>query len=112
MTKKEAIELLEDLDGAIEDNQGRDYDEAFRIAIKALSAEVVSREEYEETDGVVTIEKQNANEVGEIKHIVIRSPNYTKYFYNESMPTSAEAVQGDECDHCVYKWGMKGGENK
>ena len=22
---------------------------------------------------------------------------------------SAEAVQGDECDHCVYKWGMKGG---
>ena len=22
---------------------------------------------------------------------------------------SADAVQGDECDHCVYKWGMKGG---
>jgi hypothetical protein len=21
----------------------------------------------------------------------------------------ADAVQGDECDHCVYKWGMKGG---
>ena len=20
-----------------------------------------------------------------------------------------DAVQGDECDHCVYKWGMKGG---
>lgn len=25
---------------------------------------------------------------------------------------SAEAVQGDECDHCVYKWGMKGGDGK
>lgn len=36
MTKEEAIELLEDLDGAIEDNQGRDYDEAFRMAIEAL----------------------------------------------------------------------------
>ena len=57
------------------------------------SAETVSREEYEETDGVVTIEKKNANEVGEIKHIVIRSPNYTRYFYNESMPLpSADAV--------------------
>lgn len=22
---------------------------------------------------------------------------------------SVEAVQGEECDHCVYKWGMKGG---
>ena len=65
--------------------------------INALpSAETVSREEYEETDGVVTIEKQNANEVGEIKHIVIHSPNYTRYFYNESMPLpSADAVQGE-----------------
>lgn len=39
MTKDEAIELLEDLDGAIEDNHGRDYDEAFRMAIESLSAE-------------------------------------------------------------------------
>lgn len=39
MTKEEAIELLEDLDGAIEDNHGRDYDEAFRMAIEALSAD-------------------------------------------------------------------------
>jgi hypothetical protein len=36
MTKEGAIELLEDLDGAIEDNHGRDYDEAFRMAIEAL----------------------------------------------------------------------------
>ena len=41
MTKEEAIELLEDLDGAIEDNHGRDYDEAFRMAIKALKNEPV-----------------------------------------------------------------------
>lgn len=37
MTNEEAIELLEDLDGAIEDNHGRDYDKAFRMAIDALS---------------------------------------------------------------------------
>lgn len=36
MKIEEAIELLEDLDGAVEDNQGRDYDEVFRMAIKAL----------------------------------------------------------------------------
>ena len=39
MTREEAIELLEDLDGAIEDNHGRDYDEAFRMAIEALQRE-------------------------------------------------------------------------
>lgn len=39
MTKKEAIELLEDLYGAIEDNHGRDYDEAFRMAIEALQTD-------------------------------------------------------------------------
>ena len=47
MTKDEAIELLEDLDGAIEDNHGRDYDEAFRMAIEALSADTVSRSQYQ-----------------------------------------------------------------
>ena len=25
---------------------------------------------------------------------------------------SADAVQGDECDHCVHKWGMKGGDDE
>lgn len=44
MTKEEAIELLEDLDGAIEDNQGRDYDEAFRMAIEALKREIERHE--------------------------------------------------------------------
>lgn len=39
MKRKEAIELLEDLYGAIEDNHGRDYDEAFRMAIEALLVE-------------------------------------------------------------------------
>lgn len=24
---------------------------------------------------------------------------------------AADAVQGDECDHCVYKWGLKGGDD-
>ena len=36
MTKEEAIEILEDLDGYFYDNQGRDYDKAFRMAIDAL----------------------------------------------------------------------------
>lgn len=47
MTNEEAIELLEDLDGAIEDNHGRDYDKAFHMAIDALSA-------YEPTGRIIT----------------------------------------------------------
>lgn len=47
MKKEEAIELLEDLYGAIEDNQGRDYDEAFRMAIEALKAEAQGVGRYE-----------------------------------------------------------------
>ena len=45
MTREEAIELLEDVIGCIEDNQGRDYDEAFCMAIKALSIEAMPIEE-------------------------------------------------------------------
>ena len=47
MKREEAIELLEDLYGAIEDNQGRDYDEAFRMAIEALKAEAQGVGRYE-----------------------------------------------------------------
>lgn len=36
MTKEEAIELIKDVIGFVEDNQGRDYDTAFRMAIEAL----------------------------------------------------------------------------
>ena len=31
--------------------------------------------------------------------------------YISALP-SADAVQGEECDHCVYKWGMKGGDDE
>ena len=58
------------------------------------SADAVSREEYEETDGVIKIKKQSAKEVGEIEHIVVCSPNYTRYFYNESMPIQYKGGDG------------------
>lgn len=57
---------------------------------------------HEETDGVIKINKQSAKEVGEIKHIVIRSPNYTRYFYNESMPLpSADAISREEYEDII-----------
>lgn len=113
MTREEAITIMQLYKDEMEHRIAKiDYDireidlysihlDAFEVAIEALSAEAVSREDYEETDGVIAIEKQNAKDVGKIKHIIIRSPNYTRYFYNESMPIpneqtlpSAEAVQG------------------
>lgn len=51
MTIEEAIELLEDLDGAIEDNHGRDYDEAFRMAIESLQSDAVPIQEVKLKDG-------------------------------------------------------------
>ena len=36
MTREEAIDLLDNLIGFIEDNHGSDYDKALKIAIKAL----------------------------------------------------------------------------
>lgn len=36
MTKDIAIDLLDNLIGMIEDNQGNDYDEALKMAINAL----------------------------------------------------------------------------
>ncbi len=39
MNREEAIDLLDNLIGFIEDNHGSDYDEALKIAIKALKQE-------------------------------------------------------------------------
>lgn len=36
MTREEAIELLDNLIGMVEDNHNSDYDTAFKMAIKAL----------------------------------------------------------------------------
>ena len=40
MDKEQAIDLLDNLIGMIEDNQGNDYDTAFRMAIDALKAQL------------------------------------------------------------------------
>ena len=40
MDKERAIDLLDNLIGMIEDNQGNDYDTAFRMAIEALKAQL------------------------------------------------------------------------
>ena len=39
MTREEAIELLDNLTGMVEDNQNSDYDTALKMAIKALEQE-------------------------------------------------------------------------
>ena len=40
MTAQEAIDLLDTLDGMIEDNHNSDYDSAFKMAIKALEKQI------------------------------------------------------------------------
>lgn len=67
MTREEAIELLDDLDGAIEDNHGRDYDEALDMAIEALQIDVVRCKDCKHTmarpDGEIYCEKLDMEEI-------------------------------------------------
>ena len=58
MTREEAIELLEDIIGFVEDNHGRNYDGAFRMAIESLQ-----REEAEEKGWCHRIRPKNVEVV-------------------------------------------------
>ncbi len=57
MTREEAIELLDNLIGMVEDNQHNDYDEAFKMGIKALENQKNLEEELK--DIKTEIEKHN-----------------------------------------------------
>jgi hypothetical protein len=76
MTREEAIELLEDVIGCIEDNQGRDYDTAFRMAIEALKAKPPTEGKYEKA--IKTLQEMpkyiNSNIIGKKLEVL----NYTK----------------------------------
>lgn len=50
MTREEAITLLDDLIGLVEDNHGRDYDRAFHMAIEALQQGPVKHGKWEEKE--------------------------------------------------------------
>lgn len=102
MTKKEAIELLEDLYGAIEDNQGRDYDEAFRMAIESLQKDI------ERHEMVIRTSERHLNIV-RCKNCKHRSDEGWCNVYIQSR------MDTDFCNHgerqCNY-FGYKGGENE
>ena len=49
MTKEEAINLLDNLIGMIEDNHNSDYDTAFKMAIKALEQGDILQEIWNKT---------------------------------------------------------------
>ena len=92
MIREEAIEMLEDLDGAIEDNQGRDYDEAFRMAIEALSdhsGEVTEMVKKDLTsDGTL---KVNVSDASKVKRVMVWGENSGGLYYLD-----------EGCDKCKY----------
>lgn len=47
LTAQEAIGLLDNLDGMIEDNHNSDYDSAFKMAIKALEKQIPKKPDLE-----------------------------------------------------------------
>lgn len=102
MTREEAIELLEDLYGAVEDNHGRDYDTAFRMAIEALKKEI------ERHEMVIRASERHLNIV-RCKNCKHRSDEGWCDVYIQPR------MDMDFCNHgerqCNY-FGCKGGENE
>ena len=110
MTREEAIrELREDkalyeTDNCHAGDGSPDGDllEAIDMAIEALSADAVLIHE----DGTLEVKVPNAKKVGRVLVMDTDSHIGGGLFYPD------DAVQGEECDHCVYKWGMKGGDSE
>ena len=91
MTREEAIELLKDVIGFVEDNHGRDYDEAFRMAIKALQ------------------DRPRGKWLGELK--MPDFPRYEWYRCSECRFLSQSVV--NYCPNCGAKMALyKGGDSE
>ena len=52
MTREEAIYLLDNLKGMIEDSQGNDYDKAFNMAIADMEKQIPKKPNEEQKDCV------------------------------------------------------------
>ena len=96
MTREEAIELLEDIIGFVEDNHGRNYDGAFRMAIESLQ-----REEAEEKGWCHRIRPKNVEVVVRCKDCrhadeCHKSVQYTR---NEQNSVTIGYTKIDFCSH-------------
>jgi hypothetical protein len=54
---------------------------------------------------------EDEKSIAEALNMAIEALSREQEKYVDGFP-SAESVQGYECDHCVYKWGMKGGDDE
>ena len=129
MDREEAIELLDDLIGFIEDNQGRDYDGALRMAIEALSVDRYTEQDVRDafTDGYgcgiealsaePTVEKCGNTQFSKPTDTISRA-EVSAWLSNMGHDKLASAVMdtrrfpsadrpSGECEHCVYKWDMR-----
>ena len=67
MTNQEAIDLLDNLIGMIEDNHGSNYDSAIRMAIDALESKWISCDERLPEEGTEVL---GTDRDGCIRHVV------------------------------------------
>ena len=91
MTKQEAIDLLDNLIGMIEDNHGSDYDSAIRMAIDALKPKWISCSERmpEEREWIGT--KEFGTTISDEVYVTIEVPSGERItqhmnFQNGSIP--------------------------
>ncbi len=64
MKKEDAIDLLDNLIGFVEDNHGSDYDEALKIAIKALEEKPLKKYTvYATSEAEVSIDSEDELEI-------------------------------------------------
>ena len=73
MTVEKAIDLLDNLVGMIEDNQGNDYDEALKMAINSLGAWERVIEELSHIDSIHTPDEEYEAGVVDGIHLAVRT---------------------------------------
>ena len=80
--------------------------------LDAPSANVVSFEDAMQIRNTILVKeylrgRRDAEAESSIKTI---QRQIDEHWYFDELPT--EVVQDDKCDHCVYKWGVKGGDDE
>ena len=91
MNREKAADLLDNLVGMIEDNQSNDYDEALKLAIKALEQEKCKQD------------KKDCNNCKYNNKSHLDEPCHTCFYTEEETPTAWEALEQPDWEELKLK---------
>ena len=87
MTNKEAIDLLDNLLGTVDDNHGNDYDHAIHMAMDALAMDALANTDTDTISRQAALDAIRNCELGE------------EYYMIESLPSAQPTLYGYNIEH-------------